>query len=508
MERAVRVTPRGLDLGTEEIPLLSGSIHYWRLDPKLWDHLLDECREMGFRVLCTYVPWVIHELEKGKFDFGEKKLEKDLGAFLDLAHSKGLKFIVRAGPHINSELTYFGYPKRVLLDPKNQARSASGTGVVLPIPPRMFPVPSHFSKNFQDDAQTFLEALSPIVRPRLHPQGPIVLLQIDNEWSYFFRYSAYEQDYSEGALAEYRDFLKGRYPSISALNSAYGTNYSSFKEAVPPKKFGARKLSDWPPYLDWVEAREKMHQRGLALVKERYERAGLAGVATSHNFPVPFPQSPLDVSACEEVVDIQGTDHYPKKTDYASLKKEGCLLSGSSRLPFIPEFSSGFFPVPGYPILLEDERFTTLALFMHGLKAINFYMLVERERWAGSPLTRDGRRREELFGFYKRLNEVLARTQLHRLPKRRECVLLTNPDALRITRAASVLPITNIVVDVGAVDGEMLVDERDLGFRDKIQIEYGRTFESLFRALSQAHIPFDIANPETVSEERLSRYRT
>ena len=47
--------------------------------------------------------------------------------------------------------------------------------------------------------------------------------------------------------------------------------------------------------------------------------------------------------------------------------------------------------------------FTTWSVLMHGIKGMNFYMIVERERWYGSPVRRDGSIRERHYEFFRKL---------------------------------------------------------------------------------------------------------
>ncbi len=98
-------------------------MHYWRLDPDDWRAALVETKKLGVRFIDTYVPWAVHEIGPGEADFGEKDPRLDVASFLRLVHELGLYAIVRPGPHINAELTYFGIPERVIWDPECQARS-------------------------------------------------------------------------------------------------------------------------------------------------------------------------------------------------------------------------------------------------------------------------------------------------------------------------------------------------------------------------------------------------
>ena len=136
----VRIDSDGLLIDGKPFPLLSGAVHYWRIDAALWDTIFDRVTEIGFRCVETYVPWSVHERKDGSFDFSGGK---DVGRFLDLAAGKGLKAIVRPGPHINAEITGFGFPERILRDPKFHARGPQGNPIWVPTPPRMFPAPSY-----------------------------------------------------------------------------------------------------------------------------------------------------------------------------------------------------------------------------------------------------------------------------------------------------------------------------------------------------------------------------
>ena len=62
----------------------------------------------------------------------------------------GLAVVLRPGPHVNAELTSFGMPDHVLADPACQARSASGSPVWMPSPPRAWPLPSYASTVFRE----------------------------------------------------------------------------------------------------------------------------------------------------------------------------------------------------------------------------------------------------------------------------------------------------------------------------------------------------------------------
>ncbi|EPY82868.1 hypothetical protein CB1_000614013 [Camelus ferus] len=52
-----------------EFLIFGGSIHYFRVPREYWRDRLLKLRACGFNTVTTYVPWNLHEPERGKFDF-------------------------------------------------------------------------------------------------------------------------------------------------------------------------------------------------------------------------------------------------------------------------------------------------------------------------------------------------------------------------------------------------------------------------------------------------------
>lgn len=207
----VRFGENGIIIDGREIPLYSGSVHYWRTERKHWGKILDQCRQMGFEIIETYIPWSVHETEPGIFDFGEKDERKDLEAFLSLCEQKGLWVIVRPGPHINAEMTLFGYPEWILADEEIQARTPQGTAAVYPYVTKQFAVPSYASRKLYRATEAYFWVLQPILKRHSYPDGGIVAVQADNETCYFFRDRPYVMDYADDSVRLYRHMLQEKY---------------------------------------------------------------------------------------------------------------------------------------------------------------------------------------------------------------------------------------------------------------------------------------------------------
>ena len=73
---------------------------------------------------------------------------------------------------------------------------------------------SHYHTLFGDDILFYLPAFTQYAESEYFPAG--------------------EYDYSNNAKVAFLDFLKEKYPSVSDLNRAAGTSYSSFDEVEPP----------------------------------------------------------------------------------------------------------------------------------------------------------------------------------------------------------------------------------------------------------------------------------
>ncbi|MFO0679061.1 MAG: beta-galactosidase [Polyangiaceae bacterium] len=507
----VRVHPHGLDLSDvgalapDVLPLVAGAMHYWRHPPSAWAPGLDAIRGMGFRILDTYVPWGIHEMADGTFDFGERDPRLDVVDFVKLAAERDLKVIIRPGPHINAELTYFGLPERVVWDRACQARTPRGNPVMLPMVPVAFPVPSYASQVFHEEAAKWLMAVGDLLAPYRHPEGPIVLVQVDNEGALYFRDGPYDQDYHPDAVSQYRAFLARRYVDDATLRGVYGDPSLSLETVDPPVRFDATTLDALPRHMDWMEFHEHLLGDAMWKMARVVAKSGLGELPTSHNMPPGDAATPLNASRVGESVDLVGTDYYHRATkgDHASIERRTCELvvrsEGRGVPAFAAEMGAGFAPF-FVPIDAIDSLYTVMTTLAYGLRGYNLYMAVERDRWIGAPIDPHGKRREHA-AWYENLNRALESTRFHTL-KRRTPVRLVIPRALRrLARATHAFgPATPALFNIlGAGFRESCLDE-DFGTGEvwtALGESYLRAFE---RALRARGVPFSYAGGESLAE--------
>ena len=490
------------------VSLFSGSFQYWRVEPGLWEEVLQRVKGMGFGIIETYMPWSVHEVSPGRFDFGEVDPGLDVRRFLELCGAAGIKVLARPGPHINAELTYFGYPERIISDEELCSRSADGTPVVLPAPPRMFPVPCYHHPRFLSEVRDYFEALWGAISGMVHPEGPVIAVQADNECSKFFRVHPFDHDYSEYSIRLYRRFLAERYGDVSALNRVYGSRYESLGLVDPPRALKAARREDLPYYLDWVEFGEYYINQSLGSIAGILREFLPDNVPLFHNYPTTMPVPPFDVTGAEEFLDFQGIDAYPQRSQYHTVRRGIKYTSTVSRLPVLLEFSSGGIYY-SLPISLEDQEFTTWSSVMHGIKGINFYMIVERERWYGSPIKRDGSLRPRHYEFYRRFLSEVRQWGLEEMRPHRPVLLLVNREYERLVGAATLLrPNCNLFAEMaGTVErpADLMISDERFGLSEPVACRYARLWAFWYWALTAAGVHFAIGD-STLGADLLSEH--
>jgi beta-galactosidase len=516
--QAVRAGDHQFLIGGEVASVYSGAVHYWRLDRDKWSDILDKVIGMGFNTITSYIPWEVHEIKKGEFDFGQINPSNDIDAFMTLVESKGLKMIVRPGPQINSELTWFGYPRRILEDPELQAKSAMGSKAVLTQVPRPIPALSYATDKFFEETASWYDAICPILARHKYPNGGLVAVQVDNEMAFFFHVNPYACDFSDASIRGYQAFLKEKYGSLDRLNSIYRKQYSDFEQVDPPRRFEGTTKEDIPFYTDWIEYRERYLVDSLSRLAEMMKERGLRDIPMFHNYPHPLGPggaasgitTPFNLLALEEKLDFVGFDIYSRKELYEHVKTVVSYVVGTSRFPFIPEFIAGVWPWYLNPGGSQDEEFVTKAALMNGIKGSSRYMLVERDRWLASPVRRDGRIRKKNYDMFRRVNEIAKGYGFAKNERQTDVLLLANREYDRL-EAASVLltfpgDFLEILLGFSEYPNFMTVSERTLGFAEPVQMAKSNWFNTMYHALTDTGFQF-LLSDTALPLERLKKYK-
>ncbi len=163
--RSSNLTWQGRQTFVDEKPvrLLSGAIHYFRTLAPDWEDRLLKLKALGCNTVETYVPWNLHEPYRGEFRFDG---HRDLEQFVDLAAQLDLHVLLRPGPYICAEWDFGGLPWW-LLERDNARVRCSDT-------------------SYLGAVKAWWDELLPRVVPRLSTKGgPILAVQVENEYGYF-----------------------------------------------------------------------------------------------------------------------------------------------------------------------------------------------------------------------------------------------------------------------------------------------------------------------------------
>ena len=144
--------------------ILSGSVSYFRVLPQQWRDRLEKLKALGCNAAEVYIPWNLHEPEPGTFNFEGRC---DLVTFLSLCQELELDVLLRPGPYICAEWDLGGLPWWLLKRPD--------------------PVPLRSSdKDFLTAVRRWWRELLPKLGPFLAARGgPIIAMQVENEYGYW-----------------------------------------------------------------------------------------------------------------------------------------------------------------------------------------------------------------------------------------------------------------------------------------------------------------------------------
>lgn len=140
--------------------IFSGEMHYNRIPKEYWKDRLTKLKAAGLNTVCTYVFWDEHEPVPGKFNFTGNL---NIAEYIRLAHSLGLKVLLRPGPYVCSEWDLGGLPAWLLKQPDIKLRC--------------------MDKNYMAAVERYILRLGEELKDlQITYGGPIIMVQVENEY--------------------------------------------------------------------------------------------------------------------------------------------------------------------------------------------------------------------------------------------------------------------------------------------------------------------------------------
>jgi hypothetical protein len=384
----VRITDKKVWVDDVDISLLSGEVHYWRLDPANWQPVLRRAHEMGLEVIATYVCWDFHELEPGRYDFrGETDPRRDLLRFLDLMTAEGFWIILRPGAYIYSEWRNNGVPD-------DAARF------------------HRLDRDFQERAEPYMKAVVEATQPYLATRaGRIILWQADNEIDPWLPW--YTEQLGLGQKpGPFHDFLRQRYGDVDRLNAAWGTAYSLIEDARAVSEMFPARPDLMRRYLDFARFEHWYVTRVAEWAVQAYRGYGVDVPLYLNAYSGVSIQPWADL---ESIADLAGPDIYPSRElalrseEHRKFMEAVRYTRTYSVLPYIPEFEAGIWHdwLADVGILPPNHyRMICFSALLAGTAGWNWYMLVNRDNWYQCPINEWGRTRSDLFEAFQQITAL------------------------------------------------------------------------------------------------------
>lgn len=229
---------KGFFRNGEPVKLISGALHYFRVVPEYWRDRLEKLAAMGCNTVETYLPWNLHEGKKGVFDFAGMA---DAEAFIRLAGELGLMVIARPGPYICGEWEFGGLPAWLLAEDGIRLRSRHES----------------FMRHLREYFAVLLPKLIPL---QIDRGGPIIMMQVENEYGYFGD--------DVGYMLAVRDLLLEHGVTVPLMTSdgPLGNSLAcgSVQGALPTANFGSNALERSPLLRSHLDGRDWMSPSNAA----------------------------------------------------------------------------------------------------------------------------------------------------------------------------------------------------------------------------------------------------
>lgn len=495
--------------------VISGEIHYFRLEPKLWEKHLTLLKQSGANTTSTYIPWDWHEYEEGKFDFtGKTNAAKNLIKYIKLCKKVGLDLIVKPGPYILAEYENQGLPVWLLKRCSKNAFALDENGNI--ISPDLM---SYMSDEYLNYSFLWYDKIMPIISEYQESNGgPITMMQVCNEVG-VFQWLSGKIDYNESVIKLYKKFLVNKYETIETLNNTYGTEHSSFNKVSAPAG-NIENKQDYCAYYDFHLFYRHYFALYLDLLIKKI-RSFDVRVQLSHNIPGWIygnaAELPMLISTYEEIMRTRddivfGLDHIPEFVSFRNAHSDlACNKILEAMQPYGPVWAAEFqcgtreHHVKSDSNDLETFYFASLA---HGMKSFNYYMFSQGINFTGKGFF------GKTFYYQTAITAKAAKSSLYDSINTVNDFIIKENENLLLSKTKSeicvglYIPYFYTELTTSQLLKEKRLDVSKLGLSlDPRFVREDLFFNGLLRGLQTLNYNYDIKDLENISIESLLKFK-
>jgi beta-galactosidase len=144
--------------------IISGEIHPARIPAEYWRHRIKMAKAMGCNTIAAYIFWNYHETSEGVYDFSTAN--HNIRKFIEIIQEEGMWLILRPGPYVCAEWELGGIPPYLLRYPDIKLRCMDQRYVMA--------------------AGKYIGKLAAEIKQyQITNGGPLILLQVENEYGSF-----------------------------------------------------------------------------------------------------------------------------------------------------------------------------------------------------------------------------------------------------------------------------------------------------------------------------------
>lgn len=219
--------------------IIGGQIDPQRVPREYWTQRLQMAKSMGLNTIFSYLYWQDIEKYPGQFDFTGMN---DVAAWFQAIRDAGLKAVLRPGPYVCAERDWGGLPGWLSQIPGMKIRSNNPA--------------------FLNASAAYLAKVGAQLQRHLVTNGgPILLVQVENEYGYVGNDMNYKRALSSHLFAAFPDVKQYTNDGSSALKAGYlpgalaVVDGSGPRNAIPARDRAIDDPSSLGPLMDgevWV----------------------------------------------------------------------------------------------------------------------------------------------------------------------------------------------------------------------------------------------------------------